>query len=157
MLEPLASVLVLRASLFVPVHENLCIYHTTRIYLHLKVCLFFIYSANSTLQSLDMTDNPISEVGHKAINLEFFLCKMRNPEVTVIHASAALPDEQDAIKIGDGLRYFGFKSKKCCVNLISLFHKKTLLVPPDYFKSNFLFARFTAKTRRYKRCPLRVV
>ncbi len=74
------------------------------------VCL--ICSANSTLQSLDVSGNPMSEAARKAVELEFVLCQMRNPEVTDIDAAKKGFDDQDAIKIGEVLRYvFVFDSR----------------------------------------------
>ena len=67
------------------------------------ICL--VCSANSTLKSLDVSGNPMSKAARKAVELEFVLCQMRNPEVTQIDASRKGFDDQDAIKIGEGLRY----------------------------------------------------
>ena len=67
------------------------------------VCL--VCSANSTLKSLDVSGNPMSEAARKAVQLELVLCQMRNPEVTQINASNKGFDDQEAIKIGEGLRY----------------------------------------------------
>jgi hypothetical protein len=47
----------------------------------------------------------MSEAALKAVQLEFVLCQMRNLEVTWIDASSKGFDDQDAIKIGEGLRY----------------------------------------------------
>ena len=62
-----------------------------------------VYSANSTLTTLDVSNNPMSAAACKAIELEFVLCRMRNPTVTEIYASGKGFDDQDAIKIGEGL------------------------------------------------------
>ncbi len=47
----------------------------------------------------------MSAAARKAIEIEFVLCQLRNPEVTSIDASNKDFDNQDAIKIGEGLRY----------------------------------------------------
>ncbi len=62
-------------------------------------------STNSTLTRLYVYDNPMSVEAHKAIDLEVALCQMRNPTVTEIGASHNGFDDQDAIKIGEGLRF----------------------------------------------------
>ncbi len=61
---------------------------------------------------LDVSGNPMSAAARKAIELEFVFCRMRNPTVTEIHAPGQVYhghgdgfDDQDAIKIGEGLRY----------------------------------------------------
>ena len=73
------------------------------------ICL--VCSANSTLNSLEVSSNPMSKAACKAVKLEFVLCRMRNPEVTDIDAATEGFDDQDAIKIGEGLRYvFNFAS-----------------------------------------------
>ena len=64
-----------------------------------------VCSANSTLTTLDVSNNPMSAAVRKTLELEFVLCRMRNPTVTVIKASGKGFDEQDAIKIGEGLRF----------------------------------------------------
>ena len=71
-----------------------------KMYLCSLVC-----SANSTLTSLVVSDNPMSAAARKAIEVEFVLCRMRNPTVTKINASGKGFDDQDAIKIGEGLRF----------------------------------------------------
>jgi hypothetical protein len=47
----------------------------------------------------------MSAAARKAIEIEFVLCQMRNPMVTEIFADGQLFDDQDAVKIGEGLRY----------------------------------------------------
>jgi hypothetical protein len=47
----------------------------------------------------------MSRVALKAIELEVVLCQMRNPEVTEVDAYNKDFDDQDAIKIGECLRY----------------------------------------------------
>ena len=47
----------------------------------------------------------MSAAARKAIELEFVLRQMRNPTVTEIDASGKGFDDQDAIKIGEGLRF----------------------------------------------------
>ena len=64
-----------------------------------------VCSANSTLTTLDVSANPMSAAVYKAIEVEFVLCRMRNPMVTEIDASFKDFDDQDAIKIGEGLRF----------------------------------------------------
>ncbi len=64
-----------------------------------------VYSANSTLTALDVSKNPMSAAARKAIEIEFVLCQMRNPTVTQIYAEGKGFDDQDAIKIGEGLRF----------------------------------------------------
>ncbi len=64
-----------------------------------------VCSANSTLIALNVSNNPMSTVARKAIELEFVLCRMRNSTVTEINAIGQGFDDQDAIKIGEGLRY----------------------------------------------------
>ena len=66
---------------------------------------FLVCSANSTLTTLDVSDNPMSAAARKTIELEFVLCQMRNPMVTEIDAPAMDFDDQDAIQIGEGLRF----------------------------------------------------
>ncbi len=83
----------------------------------LLACL--VCSANSTLQSLSIDDNPISDAARKAVELELVLCKMRNPKVTMIHASGKGFDDQDAIKIGEGLPYV-LSRRKCPFFLATL-------------------------------------
>ncbi len=68
------------------------------------LCLL-IRSANSTLTKLKVSGNPMSATARKVIELEFVLCQMRNPTVTRICASQKGFDDQDTIKIGEGLRY----------------------------------------------------
>ena len=63
-----------------------------------------ICSANSTLTSLDVSDNPMNDAARKAIEVEFVLCQIRNPKISKIDASDKGFDDQDAIKIGEGLR-----------------------------------------------------
>ena len=50
----------------------------------------------------------MSAAARKAIEVEVVLCQMRNPTVTEIDASGKGFDDQDAIKIGQGLRYNRF-------------------------------------------------
>ena len=70
------------------------------------MCLcFLVCSSNSTLTALDVPGNPMSDAAEKAIELEFVLCQMRNPTVTKIDASSNGFDDQDTIKIGEGLRF----------------------------------------------------
>jgi hypothetical protein len=72
-----------------------------------------VCSANSTLTTLNVSGNhlsavtgyPMSAAARKAIELEFVLCRMRNPTVTEIDASHDGFDDQDAIKIGEELRF----------------------------------------------------
>ena len=64
-----------------------------------------VCSVNSTLTSIHVSHNPMSAAACKAIELEFVLCRMRNPTVTQIESSHEGFDEQDAIKIGEGLRF----------------------------------------------------
>ena len=64
-----------------------------------------VCSANSTLTTLNVSDNPMSAAARKAIGVEFVLCQMRNPTVTEINAGSKGFDDQDAIKIGEGLRF----------------------------------------------------
>ena len=64
-----------------------------------------VCSANSTLITCDVSNNPMSAAARKAIELEFVLCRMRNPSVTKIDASDKDFDDQDTIKIGEELRY----------------------------------------------------
>ncbi len=64
-----------------------------------------VYSANSTLTTLGVSGNSMSAAARKSIALEFVLCQMRNPVVTEIDASDQGFDDQDAIKIGEGLRF----------------------------------------------------
>ena len=71
-----------------------------KIYLCLLVC-----SANSTLTTLHVSNNPMSAAARKAIEVELVLCRMRNPTVTSIDGSGKGFDDQDAIKIGEGLRF----------------------------------------------------
>ena len=60
---------------------------------------------------LDVYHNPMSAAAHKAVRLEVVFCQMRNPAVTEIDARNEGFDDQDAIKIGEGLRYvFNFAS-----------------------------------------------
>ncbi len=75
-----------------------------------KKLLHFVYfvlvcSANSTLTKINVTNNPMSAAARKAIEVELVLCQMRNPSVTEIDASDKDFDDQDAIKIGEGLRF----------------------------------------------------
>ena len=46
----------------------------------------------------------MSTAARKVIDVEFILCQMRNPTVTKINASDKGFDDQDAVKIGEGLR-----------------------------------------------------
>ncbi len=72
----------------------------------IHTCLnLFVCSANSRLTSLDLSGNLMSAAALKAIEVEFVLCQMRNPAVSKINASNKGFDNQDAIKIADGLRY----------------------------------------------------
>ena len=72
----------------------------------IKMCLCsLVCSANSTLTTLDVSGNPMSAAAHKAIQLEFVLCRMRNRTVTEIDASDQGFDDQDASKIVEGLRF----------------------------------------------------
>ncbi len=71
-----------------------------KMYLCLSVC-----RANSTLTALSVSNNRMSAAARKAIELEFVLCRMRNPTVTNIDARDKGFDDQDAIKIGEGLRF----------------------------------------------------
>jgi hypothetical protein len=64
-----------------------------------------VCSANSTLTTLAVSGNPMSAAACKAIELEFVLCQMRNPSVTQIDTSDKGFDDQDAIKMGEGLRF----------------------------------------------------
>ncbi len=68
----------------------------------------FICSFNSTLTTLDVSGNPMSTAARKAIDVAFVLCLMRNSTVTEINwvnVSGKGFDDQDAIVIGEGLRY----------------------------------------------------
>ncbi len=56
----------------------------------------------------------MSAAACKAIELEFVLCQMRNPEVSEIRASDKGFDDQDAIKIAEGLRYVFRLIAVCC-------------------------------------------
>ena len=71
-----------------------------KMYLCSLVC-----SANSSLTTLDVSDNPMSAVARKAIQVEVVLCQLRNQTVTRIDASGEGFGDQDAIKIGEGLRF----------------------------------------------------
>ena len=64
-----------------------------------------IRSANSTFTRLDVSRNPMSAAARKAIEVEVVLCQMRNPAVTEIYARGKGFDDQDAIKIGEELRF----------------------------------------------------
>ena len=64
-----------------------------------------VCSANSTSTTLGVFGNPMSAAARKAIELELVLCRVRNPKVTEIDASFKGFDDQDAIKIGEGLRF----------------------------------------------------
>ncbi len=61
-------------------------------------------SANSTLTSLDVSNNPMSLAACKSINLETVLCQLRNPAVTAIDARGKGFDDEDTTKIGKCLR-----------------------------------------------------
>ncbi len=70
-------------------------------YLSCLVC-----SANSTLIKFDISGNlNMSAAARKAIEIEFVLCQLRNPEVSQINASDKDIDDQDAIKIVEVARY----------------------------------------------------
>jgi hypothetical protein len=64
-----------------------------------------VCSVNSTLTTLDVSNNPMSAAASKAIELEFVLCQMRNPTVTKIKANSKGFDDHGAIKIGEGMRF----------------------------------------------------
>jgi hypothetical protein len=64
-----------------------------------------VCSANSTLTTLDVSINRISAAARKAIELELVLRRMRNPKVTEIDMSGKGFDDQDAVKIGEVLRF----------------------------------------------------
>ncbi len=65
-----------------------------------------VCSANSSLTTLTVSNNiMMSAAARKALGIEFVLCQMRNPMVTKISAYDQGFDDQDAIKIGEGLRY----------------------------------------------------
>jgi hypothetical protein len=66
------------------------------------------------LTALNVFYNPMSAAACKAIELEFVLCQMRNPEVSEIRASDKGFDDQDAIKIAEGLRYVFRLIAVCC-------------------------------------------
>ena len=79
----------------------------------IKACLcFLVCSTISTLTQIDLVGNPMSAAARKAIELEVVLCQMRNPTVTEIQVSATGFNDQDAIKIGEGLR--------CVLHIIAL-------------------------------------
>ncbi len=93
-----------------------------------------IRSANSTLVLLDVSDNPMDWRACKAIELELVLCQLRNPTVTDIYAADKGFDDQDAIKIGQGLR--------CLLHVIPIClgqkenfipGKEHSLAPPGFF------------------------
>ncbi len=72
------------------------------------ICCSLVCSANSTLTRLVVSNNPMSAAARKAIELEFVLCQMRNPKVTIIDVlrkGFEGFDDQDAITIGEGLRF----------------------------------------------------
>ena len=64
-----------------------------------------VCSANSTLTTFDVSKNPMSAAARTAIELEFVLCQIRNPKVTWINGFCKGFNDQDAIKIGEGLRF----------------------------------------------------
>ena len=64
-----------------------------------------VNSANSTLTTLGVSYNPMSAAARKAIEVEFVLCRMRNPTVTEINASGKGFGYRDFIMIGEGLRF----------------------------------------------------
>ncbi len=68
------------------------------------VLYLFVCSANSSLTTLDVFRNPMSDVVHKAIKLGVILCQLRNPTVTEVDATYKGFNDQDANKIGEGLR-----------------------------------------------------
>ncbi len=55
----------------------------------------------------------MSAAARKAIQVEIVLCRMRNPTVTSIDASFQGFDVQDAIEIGEGLRFVLHKLLIC--------------------------------------------
>jgi hypothetical protein len=69
------------------------------------IITFYSSSANSTLITLAASHNPMSATTHKAIELEFVLCQMRNPTITSIRASWKGFNDEDAHKIYEGLWY----------------------------------------------------
>jgi hypothetical protein len=82
------------------------------------------------LTTLYVSHNPMSAAARKVIEVEFVLCQMRNPTVTRVIAPSKRDfakiesfDDQDAIKIGEGLRYV--------FHLMVFCTKKKLLAPPD--------------------------
>jgi hypothetical protein len=83
-----------------------------------------VCSANSTLTSFYVSSNPMSAVACKAIELEFVLCRMRNPTVTDIDASGKGFDDQDAIRIGEGLRFVLYAIPICLLSRNILFTKR---------------------------------
>ncbi len=87
-----------------------------------------VCSANSTLTTLDVSDNPMSAAARKAIEVELILCQMRNPTVTKIDASGKGFDDQDAIKIGEGLRFVLFIKPPFVCDKETSFHEKTFLL-----------------------------
>ena len=98
------------------------------------LCLL-VCSVNSTLTFLDVSDNPMSAAARKAIEVEFVLCRMRNPMVTKINASWMGFDDQDAIKIVEGLRFVLFIKFPFVCDKETSFSRKNIssLEPPDFF------------------------
>ncbi len=85
-----------------------------------------VSSANSTLTEIYVSDNPMSAAARKAIELEVVLCQMRNSTVTEIQASGKGFDDQDAIKICEGLRFVLYIIPICFLsrNKVSVFTKR---------------------------------
>jgi hypothetical protein len=112
----------------------------------------FVCSANSTLTTLGVSKNPMSAAAHKAIEVEFVLCRMRNPTVTEIVATGNGFDDQDAVKFGEGLRYV-LHIIPICDQDTSFSRKDTSsMAPPDVSLlirplSSLDFVSLAAKTR----------
>ena len=90
-----------------------------------------VYSANSTLTTLGVSGNSMSAAARKSIALEFVLCQMRNPTVTQIRASGKGFDDQDAIKIGEELRFVLHIIPICLQSIIFFCHDSSM-APPDF-------------------------
>ena len=82
-----------------------------------------VCSANLTLTALDVSHNPMSAAARKAIEVDFVLCQMRNPTVTEIDTFRQGFDDQDAFKIGEGLRFVLHIISICLLSRTFLFTK----------------------------------